>query len=669
MNQKIDRRTFLGASALVLCLPSRLFAAADAGDVALRFVALSDVHYDRTHKDDAAEHVRFASALQFMNEFSAKQKYDKFDALVVAGDFTNHGVPEELNPFKKTMDDNLKASTKRVLCMGNHEFYGGNRELWEKTFETAANRRQEINGYQFITVAPEKGTCNENDYVYAREWLEQEIQDASAADPTKPVFVVQHYHVYHTVFGSYDLPGDFHAGVKDIADILEKYPQVVHISGHSHYPSVEPRSIWQGKFTAIGTGSMSYFALPMYETQRGFGLPENADNRQAGTCLLFEVYRDNTIRVRLYDTISSSFLDREYLIVDPLNVQRYVYTDKRYDFAKSPIWNANPKVETLDLAHNGISFRFSQANDESCLLYYRFVVESKENGAWKENKVAFVWSDFFMKNRQETLDYSVVGLPAGSECRLKIYGGGAFQKETEEPLVLEFTTPQFSAEEKNAARPQGDVLDVSFDSDKKSIVVVPSVLERPRFQPLYKAPKVLIDSERQRAYADFNGVDESFQVPFSPLRTNIDEVSLSVTFKLDLAKKKNDDPISIFGSTENGGLSFEYLAAKKTLVARIWLDSKYQTLDVPFDSEEITTACLTWNKKDFVFYLNGERVAAASLNGAFRFTRNVSAQAFCLGGDVCPGYATRWFFPGRVYSARVHSWALSPEQVQNLAQN
>ena len=667
MDKKIDRRTFLGASALVLCLPSRLFAEEFASDVVLRFVALSDVHYDRGHMDDAPERVRFAAALKFMNEFSAKQKYNRFDALVVAGDFSNHGVPEELNPFKKTMDDNLKDSTRRVLCMGNHEYYGGNRELWEKTFETVANRRQEINGYQFITIAPEKGTCNENDYVYAREWLEQEIKDAIAADPTKPVFVVQHYHVYHTVFGSYDLPGDFHAGVKDIADILEKYPQVVHISGHSHYPSVEPRSIWQGKFTAIGTGSMSYFGLPLYETQRGFGLPENADHRQAGTCLLFEVYRDNTIRVRLYDTISSSFLDREYLIVDPLNVQKYVYTDKRYDFAKPPVWNANPKVETLDLAPNGISFRFSQANDESCLLYYRVVVESKEEGAWKEKKVAFLWSDFFMKSRQETLDYSVVGLPAGSECRLKIYGGGAFQKETEEPLVLEFATPQFTAEERNAARPQGDVLDVSFDSDK--IVVVPNVLERPRFQALYNAPKISIDPESNRASADFNGVDESFQVPFSPLRTSIDEVSLSVTFKLDLAKKKNADPISIFGSTENGGLSFEYLAPEKKLVARIWLDSKYQTLDIPFDSEEITTACLTWNRKDFVVYLNGERVANAELNGAFRFTQNVAAQAFCLGGDVCPGFKTRWFFPGRVYDARIHSWALTPEQVRNLSQN
>ena len=667
MDKKIDRRTFLGASALVLCLPSRLFAEEIARDVVLRFVALSDVHYDRGHKDDAPERVRFAAALKFMNEFSAKQKYDRFDALVVAGDFSNHGVPEELNPFKKTMDDNLKDSTRRVLCMGNHEYYGGNRELWEKTFETVANRRQEINGYQFITIAPEKGTCNENDYVYAREWLEQEIKDAIAADPTKPVFVVQHYHVYRTVFGSYDLPGDFHAGVKDIADILEKYPQVVHISGHSHYPSVEPRSIWQGKFTAIGTGSMSYFGLPLYETQRGFGLPENADHRQAGTCLLFEVYRDNTIRVRLYDTISSSFLDREYLIVDPLNVQKYVYTDKRYDFAKPPVWNANPKVETLDLAPNGISFRFSQANDESCLLYYRVVVESKEEGAWKEKKVAFLWSDFFMKSRQETLDYSAVGLPAGSECRLKIYGGGAFQKETEEPLVLEFATPQFTEEERNAARPQGDVLDVSFDSGK--IVVVPNVLERPRFQALYKAPKVSIDPGSNRASADFNGVDESFQVPFSPLRTSIDEVSLSVTFKLDLAKKKNADPISVFGSTENGGLSFEYLAPEKKLVARIWLDSKYQTLDIPFDSEEITTACLTWNKKDFVVYLNGERVANAELNGAFRFTQNFAAQAFCLGGDVCPGFKTRWFFPGRVYDARIHSWALTPEQVRNLSQN
>ncbi|MBP5620604.1 MAG: metallophosphoesterase, partial [Thermoguttaceae bacterium] len=329
------------------------------------------------------------------------------------------------------MDDALAPSTRRILAMGNHEYYGGSRQLWEQTFETKANRRQEVNGYQFITVSPEKGTCDENDYVYLREWLEEKIQEAIAADPTKPVFVVQHYHVFETVYGSASKPGDFHAGVKDFADILERYPQVIHISGHSHIPSYDPRAIWQGKFTAIGTGSMSYFALSLYERGGNFQLGNNVAYQQAGTFLVFDVYKDNTIRIRLYDVISDSFLDREYLLVDPTNVEKYVYTNKRFDAAKPPVWKENASSEIVELAPSGATIRFSQAKDEFCVVSYRIAVEKEVEGQWTPYRTHNVWSDYFLKNQVEKIDYDALNLEPGARYRLNVFGVGAFQKETE----------------------------------------------------------------------------------------------------------------------------------------------------------------------------------------------------------------------------------------------
>ena len=44
----------------------------------------------------------------------------------------------------------------------------------------------------------------------------------------------------------------------DLDGILEEYEQVVHFSGHSHFPINDPRSIWQGDFTALNTGTLSY---------------------------------------------------------------------------------------------------------------------------------------------------------------------------------------------------------------------------------------------------------------------------------------------------------------------------------------------------------------------------------------------------------------------------
>lgn len=666
MMEKMNRRSFLGASLLALCIPSKLFAEEESNNVVLRFAALSDVHYDKSHNDASAERVRFAKALQFMNEYSAAQPYPNFDALVVAGDFTNHGVIEEIGPFKKTMDDNLKPSTRRVLCMGNHEYYGGNRELWEKTFETQSYLRQAVNGYQFITVSPEKGTCNENDYVYLRDWLEQNIQEAIAADPTKPVFVVQHYHVFETVYGSASKPGDFHAGVKDFADVLNKYPQVVHISGHSHIPSYDPRAIWQGGFTAIGTGSMSYFALSLYEHARNFQLGTNVPFRQAGTFLIFEVHRDNTIRIRLYDVISNSFLDREYLLVDPINIDKYIYTNKRFEASNNPTWPQDAAAEALEVAPRGATIRFTQGVDEYCVVSYRIAVDIKKSDKWEPFKTYNVWSDFFMKEPTDSIEFDATELEPGNAYRFQIYATGAFQKETAVPITLELKTPDSKNVDSSQPNPRGDLLDVVFDP-KDGPVASRGAQSQVKFIKIGD-PEIVSDSSLGNA-ASFNGIDQCYLAPFSAIRTSGmgNAVSIGVKFRLDLSKYKSSDPISIFGSTESGGLGFEYYAKQKKLLARCWIDNKYCDASVPFDGQGDTTLFFTYDGKETRLYINGKLTSSSEQNGTFRFTQNASARAFAIGGDVCPNMGARWFFPGVISNVRVYSYALTPDQVANIS--
>ena len=666
--KELSRRSFLGASALVLCAPTRLFAKDVDSDVVLRFAALSDVHFDKSHNDTSNERVRLNAALEFMNAFVKDQPYDQFDALVVAGDFSNHGLREELEPFRRILDARLESSTKRVLCMGNHEYYGGNRALWEEIFETDANRRQEINGYQFITISPEKGTCSENDYLYLKEWLDKEIQAAIALDPTKPVFVVQHYHVYRTVFGSYNLPGDFTAGVHDLIETLSKYPQVVHISGHSHYPSVEPRSIWQGAFTCVGTGSLSYFALHTFEKERGFRAADNVDIRAAGTFLIWDVYRDNTIRIRLYDTISQSFLEREYLIVDPLNVEKYVYTDRRYDLAQPARWSAQAKAEALEVLPQGAAIRFSQGIDDACVISYRVLVEALRDGEWQEEFVRYLWSDFFMKKPVDMIEYDLLNLIPGTKYRLKIYACGAFQKETTDPLVLELETPSLNAVDQTAERPQADLLDVAFDYDAQKPRVAPENFSaRTKGTPQAKAPAIIRDAELGDV-ASFNGIDQAIILPFRPLKVAAvtNQVSIGVRFRIDGAKVRNERS-SIFGSTESGGLGFEYDPDKKILFARCWIDGKYCDLSAPIERDQIIDAHITYDGQEMRLYVDGRLVANAEREGAFRFTQSESARAFCVGGDVNPGLTARWFFPGVIAFARAYSWALTRTHVAALS--
>ncbi len=668
MPTSLNRRSFLSASLLALCVPSKLFAEDGSQEIVLRFAALSDVHYDISHNDRSAERVRFGKALRFMNEYCASQPYDKFDALVVAGDFSNHGLIEEIGAFKKTMDDNLAPSTRRILAMGNHEYYGGNRDLWEKTFETKANRLQELNGYRFITVSPEKGTCNENDYVYLREWLDEKIQEALAADPTKPIFVVQHYHVFETVYGSASKPGDFHAGVKDFSDILERYPQVVHISGHSHIPSYDPRSVWQGKFTAIGTGSLSYFALSLYERGDNFRLGNNVAFREAGAFLIFDVYKDNTIRIRLYDVVSDSFLDREYLLVDPVNVDKYVYTNKRFDVAKPPIWKENASAEIVEVAPGGATIRFSQAKDEFCVVSYRIAAEKENEGKWEPCQTLNVWSDYFMKTPVEKIDYDVLNLEPNTKYRFNVYGVGAFQKETSEPLKIEFQTPDVAENvDRSNPNPRGNFLDVEFDPEKGAVNVGGVDDASARLKKFGK-PEIVSDATLGAAIA-LNGVDQCYFAPFSGIRAGMfgNEITTLVKFRLDLSKKTNKEPISIFGSTESGGTGFEYYAEEKKIMVRCWIDDKYFDLTAPFDGTEDAVAAFVYDGKEARLYLNGKLAANAEVSGSFRFTNNASARAFCVGADVCPDMGARWFFPGVIANARVYTYALTSEQIENVS--
>ena len=235
-----SRRDFIkfgaAATASSLFVPRDLFAAyekeaeAVGNDVVLRCCIMSDVHFDGNPK--AKEVERFRRAIDFTYRYSADQPYKNFDALLVVGDMSNHGIESELTLFKKEMDAAIKPGTDTFLCMGNHEFYGGNQEYWQSVFGVEPNRRYERNGFRFIAISPEKGTMQDGDYLYMVDFLDRELADAYKADPEKPIFVFQHYPVSPTVYGG---RGFDDWGAEDFFDTLQKYPTVVNFSGHTHY--------------------------------------------------------------------------------------------------------------------------------------------------------------------------------------------------------------------------------------------------------------------------------------------------------------------------------------------------------------------------------------------------------------------------------------------------
>ena len=418
-------------------------------DVVMRCCVMSDVHLEASPR----ELKRFRRAIQFANEYSESQPYDKLDAFVVVGDMTHHGTKEQLELFKNELDLGRKPGTDAILCMGNHEYIKGNRELWESVLGVKANARYERNGYQFITVSPEHGNSNDGPYLYAIEFLEKELEAAYKIDPTKPIFVVQHIPAQPTVYGSYE-PDDW--GAVDLFDTLQKYPTVVDLTGHTHCPANDPRCAWQGQFTAFGCGTLSEMCHGT-EGDGRFGVWLLPESLEYGQFFMMEVRRDNSITLKLYDLATESFFDMVYYVGKAGDIDSYVYTNDRFVNSEKPTWREGTKIKARSNWREGtkigasqkrtfVTLEFTQAYCKDVVRGYRADIKrfDENAGDWVDLETRYLESMYFERNMPETIRFN---LDADDDVRyrVEITALSAFLLESDEKISIEYKiSPQLT---------------------------------------------------------------------------------------------------------------------------------------------------------------------------------------------------------------------------------
>ncbi len=230
---------------------------------AMRFLVCSDVHL-RGAADPRRERLKRLLRSAWRRA-AADPMHPTLDAVVFDGDLTDHGRPEQIDAFLETVRGVLRDEVPFFSVLAkNHDNWtegrvsvkDGMRDYRKKTGQ-ATDFHAVLRGIHLIGVS----TCEETGVYYAeaqRSWLSEEILRAKADAPGKPVFVFTHEHAPDTVYGSSKTDGWAHPF---FADVLWQFPEVVHFSGHSHYPLNDPRSFWRGAFTALGTGAVSYAEL------------------------------------------------------------------------------------------------------------------------------------------------------------------------------------------------------------------------------------------------------------------------------------------------------------------------------------------------------------------------------------------------------------------------
>ncbi|MBR3094598.1 MAG: hypothetical protein IKH12_03295 [Clostridia bacterium] len=292
-------------AAVLLCTlaPAALAAAEEPFVPVLRFIACSDSHVkadsDRTF-DRIGAMLSQAYALA-----DGDSVYSNLDALLMAGDLTHNGTKEEFRKYWNAVSAAKRDETEYLgLVAKNHDGWHMTRKQMRACFSDLTGGTPDFHkvvcGYHFIGLS-----ASDTDGIHYTKaqlsWLREQLDLAVADTPGKPVFFAHHEHNRNTVYGSSTYDG---WGVKFFNKILKDYPQVVDFSGHSHYPLNDPRSVWQGDFTAIGTGALFYAEFTI-DDDRAYDPPDCED---AGTYWIVEVNEQGDLHLRGFDVDADKLL-------------------------------------------------------------------------------------------------------------------------------------------------------------------------------------------------------------------------------------------------------------------------------------------------------------------------------------------------------------------------
>ena len=229
-------------------------------------------------------------------------------AVALCGDIADIGLVEELEAAARVWNEVFGSSgVERLFVYGNHDWEGWRydrraKELWGDEFMDHTIRkdlgatwrkafgedfsptwRKEVKGYTFVGahwIADHTRGTDERGVPQASEWFKANGQ---TIDRSKPFFYIQHPPLKNTSIGPWHWGRD---NGEMTALFGSSFHNAIALTGHSHASLTDERSIWQGAFTSINAGSLSYTGVaygdlaPVYrENDTIAATPEEAGKR------------------------------------------------------------------------------------------------------------------------------------------------------------------------------------------------------------------------------------------------------------------------------------------------------------------------------------------------------------------------------------------------------
>lgn len=355
--------------------PRELSPVFDESKIALSLAAISDVHIEGS--SDAYAN-KFTSALNQLKVKAAESDANGIDGVMVVGDLIQRAEITMAQNFKALYEDVFKPTeVPMIYTIGNHDMnpkydwtpstvaqsvamantFGD--EYFKTDIDNTMRNNYEarhcvIGGYHILAVTPN----GDQPITYSPNvitWLDQQLDAITKTDPNRYVIVLTHPMIYNTIYGSLlgedggvwtsTLPNYWATRV--LTGVLEKYPQVVSFHGHLHFPINDPRSLWQGKWTALGCGSTRYMAIEPAGWEGISSTPtvmNDANNFSQGYLVQFDV--NGNMRIVKMDFFNNGTIGEPYVMQYPdaagANLAKYNNVTRKAA-------NQAPTMSTIDV--------------------------------------------------------------------------------------------------------------------------------------------------------------------------------------------------------------------------------------------------------------------------------------------------------------------------------
>ena len=362
---------------LCACLAALLVLSAASGrdfnakKVVLNLAVMSDTHVDGYNTVPA---YKFRSALIQDRDFAAP--YGGLDGVLLVGDLVDSPAWDarkytQIDDWKRLYESVFNpVETPMVYTVGNHDIW---REWTVNTYREAKQftrrlgpdyyrtdvgdpqmrdslecRHCVIGDVHILCITPD----GRDPVVYPEQsirWLDETLAQITKEHPDRYVLVLTHAMIYHTIYGS-ELDDTYpkHSGywsTRVLTDVLKKYPQAVVFGGHLHFPLNDPRSIWQGDFTVMGTASVRYMAIDNggYENMAGLTIMRDKDEFSQGLLLQFDA--KGNLRVQRMDFYNQTTIGEPWVLPHPRKDGGHL---KPYSHLVRAAMNKAPVLETLE---------------------------------------------------------------------------------------------------------------------------------------------------------------------------------------------------------------------------------------------------------------------------------------------------------------------------------